>query len=127
MKYSNKSLFIYLSKLFYFRKSDQLNERCLAVSDRLTLERIIKFMFDSIGSYLSIRKIANTLTSMGHKITPNTVDRYINALLDSLIIYDVSRFDIHGKEQLGSLKNITLLILGLDIICWQIKKKIVDI
>lgn len=93
----------------------------------MTLERIIKFMFDSIGSYLSIRKIANTLTSMGHKITPNTVERYINALLDSLIIYDVSRFDIHGKEQLGSLKNITLLILGLDIICWQVTKKIVDI
>lgn len=85
--------------------NDQLNKRCLGVSDRLTLERIIKFMFDSIGSYLSIRKIANTLTSMGHKITPNTVERYINALLDSLIIYDVSRFDIHGKEQLGSLKK----------------------
>ena len=52
---------------------------------------------------------------MGHKITPNTVDRYINALLDSLIIYDVSRFDIHGKEQLGSLKNITLLIYWAQI------------
>ncbi|KAA8793231.1 ATP-binding protein [Lactobacillus crispatus] len=79
----------------------------------MTLERIIKFMFDSIGSYLSIRKIANTLTSMGHKITPNTVERYINALLDSLIIYDVSRFDIHGKEQLGSLKKYYIVDTGL--------------
>lgn len=85
----------------------------LQISDRLTLERIIKFMFDSIGSFLSIRKIANTLTSMGHKITPNTVERYISALLDSLIIYNAPRYDIHGKEQLSTLKKYYIVDTGL--------------
>lgn len=120
-------MFIWFFKNDKISINDQLNERCLGVSDRLTLERIIKFMFDSIGSYLSIRKIANTLTSMGHKITPNTVERYINALLNSLIIYDVSRFDIHGKEQLGSLKKYYIVDTGLRYHLLANQKKIVDI
>lgn len=85
----------------------------LQVSDRLILERIVKFIFDSIGSNLSTRKIANTLTSMGHKISPNTVERYMSALLDSLIIYRASRFDIHGKEQLRTLQKYYVVDPGL--------------
>lgn len=85
----------------------------LQVSDKLTLDRIVKFIFDSIGSSLSTRKIANTMTSMGHKISPNTVDRYISALIDSLLIYRVSRFDIYGKEQLSTLGKYYIVDPGL--------------
>lgn len=53
------------------------------------------------------------MTSMGHKISPNTVDRYISALIDSLLIYRVSRFDIYGKEQLSTLGKYYIVDPGL--------------
>lgn len=85
----------------------------LQVSDRLALQRIINFVVDNIGSLLSMRKIANTLTSSGFKISAATVERYLAALLDSLLIYRAARFDIHGKEQLRTNDKYYVVDPGL--------------
>ncbi len=70
------------------------------VNNKLLLDGILKFIFDSIGSPISIKKISDTLTSKGIKTTNHTVDSYITAFLDSYLIYKAERFDVKGKELL---------------------------
>lgn len=88
-------------------------ETRLKISDKLVLQRIITFIFDSIGSNLSLRNIANTITSDGFKISPATVERYLDAILDSLLVYKAARFNIHGKEQLRTNDKYYLVDIGL--------------
>ena len=66
------------------------------------LRTIAKFMFDNIGNCLSIKKIADTLTSEGRSISVHTVESYLDALVESYVFNKVSRFDIKGKQYLQS-------------------------
>ena len=47
------------------------------INDVFMLESIIRFMFDNIGNLCSIKKIADTMTSDGRKITSPTVENYL--------------------------------------------------
>ena len=71
------------------------------ISDKLLLESIIKFIFDSIGSPISIEKISDTLTSKGIFTSNHTVENYITAFLESYLIYKAERFDVKGKNLLA--------------------------
>ena len=46
------------------------------ITDTKTLESIARFLFDNIGSPLSSKRIADTLTSSGRRIDPKTVEKY---------------------------------------------------
>lgn len=71
------------------------------ISDKILLESILKFIFDSIGSSISIKRISDTLTSKGISTSNHTVENYISAFLESFIIYKAERFDIKGKNILA--------------------------
>ena len=71
------------------------------ITDKLLLESILKFIFDSIGSPISIKKISDTLTSKGLSTSNHTVENYINAFLESFLIYKAERFDVKGKNLLA--------------------------
>lgn len=47
-----------------------------------------------------IKRISDTMTSLGRKITSHTVESYISALTDSFIFYPVQRYDAKGKQLL---------------------------
>lgn len=83
------------------------------IPDISMLEDVIKFTFDSIGSVLSSTNIANTLTSNGRKISVPTVESYLNALVDSFVLYKAERYDIKGKKYLSSGFKYYLSDLGL--------------
>ena len=72
------------------------------ISDTGILRSISEFMFASIGNLLSIKKIADTLTSNSRKISAHTVKSYLNALVESFIFSKVPRYDIKGKQYLQS-------------------------
>ena len=72
----------------------------LRVNDVKILESITKYLFANVGSLLSPRKIANTMTSAGRKVDPKTVERYLQGLQGSLLIYQANRYNIKGKELL---------------------------
>lgn len=44
------------------------------------LESVIKFLVENIGIMVSSKKIANSLTSYGRKMTSVTVEYYVEAL-----------------------------------------------
>ena len=71
------------------------------ISDKMLLENIIKYIFDSIGSPISTKKISDTLTSKGISTSNHTVEKYITAFLESYLIYKSERFDVKGKNLLS--------------------------
>lgn len=83
------------------------------VKDTLILESIVKFLFDNIGQIVSINKISATLNSNNRKNSVNTIESYLSYLLDSYLIYKVSRYDIRGKEYLKTGDKYYVCDLGL--------------
>lgn len=71
------------------------------INDKLLLESIIKFIYDSIGSPISTKKISDTLTSNNLTVSNHTVENYITAFLESFLIYKIERFDVKGKNHLA--------------------------
>jgi predicted AAA+ superfamily ATPase len=72
------------------------------------------FLFDSIGSIVSTKKITNTLkTNNQISLSHNTVDNYINALAESYMFYKVMRFDLCGKGLLMTQEKYYTVDLGL--------------
>lgn len=71
------------------------------ITDKLLLESVLKFIFDSIGSPISTKKISDTLTSKGMPTSNHTVENYITAFLESFLIYKAERFDVKGKNLLA--------------------------
>ena len=85
----------------------------LKISDVMRLESVVKYIFDNIGNLTSLSKIANTLTSMGRKTDAKTIEKYIRGLTDSLLVHEVSRYNIKGKEFLSTLSKYYIVDLGL--------------
>ncbi|HPF83007.1 MAG TPA: ATP-binding protein [Bacilli bacterium] len=71
------------------------------INDKMLLESVIKFIFDSIGSPISTKKISDTLTSKNMATSNHTVENYITAFLESFLIYKAERFDVKGKSLLA--------------------------
>lgn len=69
-------------------------------SDTMMIESLMKFLAANIGSLISPNKIANSMTSAGRKIDNKTVEKYLQGLKESLLIYQADRFDIRGKQLL---------------------------
>ena len=74
--------------------------RRMRSSDTMMVESLMKFLAANIGSLISPNKIANSMTSAGWKIDNKTVEKYLQGLKDSLLIYQADRFDVRGKQLL---------------------------
>ncbi len=72
------------------------------ITDIGMLRSISVFMFSSVGNILSVKKIADTLTSNGRSISVHTVESYLDLLVESFIFNRVSRYDIKRKQYLQS-------------------------
>lgn len=83
------------------------------VNDTLILESVCRFLFDNIGSCVSTKKISDTLASNGRKNSVHTIEEYLNALIESYILYKVNRYDIRGKQLLKTQEKYYLSDLGL--------------
>ena len=84
------------------------------ISDVSLLEKIIKFMYDNVGNFTSPKKISDTLTSFGQKITSPTVETYLSALIDGFILHKVNRYDVLGKQLLKTQGKYYVTDLGLQ-------------
>ena len=83
------------------------------ISDLTILESIVRTLASNIGSPISTKKIADTLISNGRKISVNTVDRYVRALVDSYIFYKVDRYDVKGRQYLKTFGKYYIADTGL--------------
>lgn len=85
----------------------------LNIKDVPVLERLIRTLFSNIGSQVTINKITNTLRSNGYKTSNKTIDRYLEGVLDSLLMYEAKRYDIHDHDLLSSNSKYYVVDLGL--------------
>ena len=83
------------------------------IPDVMMLESVARFLFDAIGSPLSTKKIADTMTSSGRKIDVKTVEKYVDALMESFIVYQAKRYNIKGKQHLKTLEKYYVVDMGL--------------
>lgn len=93
--------------------------------DITLVKSIASFLADNVGSPVSSKKIADTLTANGRPTGSATVDTYLNALTDACLFYKVNRYDVKGKMHLKSeskyyicdtgLRNMILGTQGKDI------------
>ena len=83
------------------------------IPDAMMLESITRFVFDSIGSPLSTKKIADSMTSFGRKIDVKTVEKYLRSLMESFIVYQAKRYNIKGKQYLKTLEKYYVVDIGM--------------
>ena len=109
---SAKDIRMYLDGLYNTVIVNDIAER-KDISDIGMLKDVIKFMFDNVGKLCSCTSIANTMTSNGRKISVPTVEKYLEALVESFVLYKVSRYDIKGKNYLTTGSKYYLSDIGL--------------
>lgn len=79
-----------------------------------TLQRIINFLFDSVGSLISPNNIADELKRVTKEsLSHNTVQKYIRFFTESYLIYPVQLYNIKGKRLLASNCKYYVVDLGL--------------
>ncbi len=83
------------------------------ITDVALLKTIAKYLASVIGNPVSVRSITDYLISNGRKISPNTVNDYVEALTESFIFYPVERIDVVGKELLQVGKKYYMVDLGI--------------
>ena len=84
-----------------------------SIRNEIDFERTIKFVFDSIGSPLSARNIANALKNESINVFHGTIINYLQYLTKSYMIYPVNRYDIKGKKILITNDKYYVVDLGL--------------
>ena len=77
------------------------------------LKNISKFLASSIGSPVSVKRIADYITSSGRKVSQNTIDDYIEALVQAYVFYQAERYDVAGKQLLKQNGKFYIVDLGL--------------
>ena len=91
------------------------------ITDPVLLRKIILFLADNIGNNTSATSIGNTLVNEGllengtRKTKPavQTIQAYIEALVEAYIFYEIKRFDVKGKEYLRTLGKYYIVDIGL--------------
>lgn len=75
------------------------------------LHRIVSYLFDSVGSYVSPTNIAAQLNlNSKKKISHNTIIKYLDFLTQSFILYAAPRLTLRERSCFQQMKSIMLLI-----------------
>ena len=78
------------------------------------LQRVLNFVFDSVGSVVSPNNIADTLRKNTQEpLSHNTILKYLRYFSESYLIYPVRLFNIKGKRLLASNYKYYVVDLGL--------------
>lgn len=93
------------------RKNSDPNRR--KITDITLLKTVARYLASVVGSPVSVKRVSDYLISSGRKVSPNTVDDYMEALREAFIFYPVERFDINGKQLLKVNRKWYIVDLGL--------------
>ena len=78
------------------------------------LDTLINLLSSSIGSLTNPKKLADTFTSYGYKdVSINTINSYLNYLIDAFLIEKVERYDVKGKKYISTPSKYYFSDIGL--------------
>ena len=75
--------------------------------------QLADFVASAIGSLTNPHKLSNTFSSNGLKISDDTIKQYLNYLQDAFLISEAKRYDIRGKQYIGSPYKYYFTDIGL--------------
>jgi predicted AAA+ superfamily ATPase len=113
MLYDRQHISDYLRDTVYLNTVQKDIVKRFNIADTNKLDAVVKYMFDNIGNETSVRSIERGLSAGGHKISVPTIDRIIEGLLDSFLMYKCDRYDIKGKQYLDSNSKYYVADIGL--------------
>ncbi len=82
------------------------------IQNMRSFDNLSKFLMGSIGSLVSPSNISKAMKQDKQDIHHNTVEKYIEYLVNSYVFYQVNRFDIKGKQQLATQEKYYLVDIG---------------
>jgi len=77
------------------------------------LERLVEYLADNLGNYVSSKKISDFLKAQRVSLSVNTVMNYLKYLTNSFFISKVQRLDIIGKKRVEINEKYYFSDLGL--------------
>ena len=83
------------------------------ITDKNALERVTKYLYDNIGNRTSMKSISDNIEGLERNNSYNTVSTYVEALIDSFVLYRANRYDIKGKEFLKTQEKYYAIDIGL--------------
>lgn len=84
------------------------------VRNKAELEELLNILASGIGSLTNPRKLSNSFKSVKHiKISPQTINNYLDYLCDSFLISSAHRYDIKGKKYIGTPMKFYYTDIGL--------------
>lgn len=83
------------------------------IRDYALLEKLVTYVFSTSGNLFSVKSIVNYLRSAGVKASHETIDGYLYALEQALILYGVTQDGLQGKALLRPQKKFYPVDTGL--------------
>ena len=77
-----------------------------------SFDNLSKYLMGSIGNAVSPNNISKAMKQDRQNNHHNTVEKYIQYLVNSFVFYQVNRFDIKGKQQLATQEKYYLVDIG---------------
>lgn len=103
----------YLTNLFQTTYLNDILER-YNIQRKDVLDSLINILASSVGSLTNSKKLTDTFGSKGVKdVSINTVNTYIDYLLDSFLIERALRYNIKGKEYISTPHKYYFADIGL--------------
>jgi biotin operon repressor len=81
----------------------------LDIRDKHNFNKIIDFVLDSVGSFVSPRSISDTLRTNGFVVDKEAVAKYLDAMCEAFLLHKVPRYEIKGKGLLQTLNKYYLV------------------
>ena len=82
------------------------------VRDVDALQKILRYLSANIGNLISVKGIADYMTSTGRRVAADTVDNYLTLLEEAYLFYRARREDIKGKTVMKTNDKFYLVDLG---------------
>jgi len=83
------------------------------IYDKRAFGNLVKFLANNIGNQVSPSSISKALKADNQNIHHNTIEKFIEYLVESFVFYRINRFDIKGKKQLATLEKYYIVDVGL--------------
>jgi len=105
-------IYEYLDALYATIIEKDITQR-YKIYDKRAFGNLVKFLANNIGNQVSPSSISKVLKADNQNIHHNTIEKFIEYLVESFVFYRVNRFDIKGKKQLATLEKYYIVDIGL--------------
>ena len=84
----------------------------IKIRKKETFERVGKYIINNFGTMISLNRLTEELRQSDIIVAPQTVSRYVKALIDAKILYECPRFDLKSRRSMSGEQKYYLADLS---------------